>query len=150
MIATIAGIILILVGVGLLVAEFHTPGLGLLLIFGLISLITGFVLLFEGGPLVTQIDWWPIGLLIAAIVALIGYAIWRIVVTYRRQATTGREDIIGKKGLVKEVLNPEGMLLFQGELWTAVSESGIIQPGEEVVITKVDGLKLIVKKFAKE
>jgi membrane-bound ClpP family serine protease len=150
MIVTVFGVILILVGIGLLVAEFHTPGLGLLLIFGLISLIAGFVLLFEGGPLVSQIDWWPIGLLIAFILAGVGYAVWRIVVTYRRQATTGREDIIGKKGLVKEALNPEGTILFQGELWNAVSESGPIQPGEEVLITRVDGLKLLVKKFAKE
>ena len=146
MLMTVFGIILILVGIGFLVAEFYTPGLGLLLVFGLISLVGGFVLVFEGGPLVIQVDWWLIGLLIALIVALVGYAIWRIVVSYRRQATTGREDIIGKKGLVKEVLNPEGMLLFQGELWTALSESGTIQPGEEVVITKVDGLKLFVKK----
>jgi membrane-bound serine protease (ClpP class) len=147
MILTIVGIILMLIGIGLLIAELHTPGLGLLLIFGVISMITGFVLIFEGGPLTVQIDWWMIGLLIAFLLVLVGLAIWRIVLTYRRQATTGREDIVGKKGTVKETLNPEGMLLFQGELWTAVSESGTIMPGEEVVITKVDGLKLIVRKI---
>ena len=147
MIMTITGIILMVIGIGLLIAELHTPGLGLALIFGVIAMITGFVLLFEGGPLTVQIDWWMIALLIVFLLVLVGLAIWRIVLTYRRQATTGREDIVGKKGTVKETLNPEGMLLFQGELWTAVSESGTILPGEEVVITKVDGLKLIVKKI---
>jgi len=147
MIMTITGIILMVIGIGLLIAELHTPGLGLALIFGVIAMITGFVLLFEGGPLTVQIDWWMIALLIVFLLVLVGLAIWRIVLTYRRQATTGREDIVGKKGTVKETLNPEGMLLFQGELWTAVSESGTILPGEEVVITKVDGLKLIVRKI---
>ncbi len=147
MIMTITGIILMVIGIGLLIAELHTPGLGLALIFGVIAMITGFVLIFEGGPLTVQIDWWMIALLIVFLLILVGLAIWRIVLTYRRQATTGREDIVGKKGTVKETLNPEGMLLFQGELWTAVSESGTISPGEEVVITKVDGLKLIVRKI---
>ena len=147
MFVTIAGIILLLIGVGLLIAELHAPGLGLLLIFGVISLITGFALLFVGGPLVIEVNWWVISLLIILILAMLGYAIWRIIVTYRRQATTGKEDILGKKAVVKEILNPEGTILFQGELWTAVSESGAIQPGEEVKVTKVEGLKLWVKKL---
>jgi membrane-bound serine protease (ClpP class) len=146
MLFTILGIVFVLIGIGLLIAEFHTPGLGILLIVGAISLILGIVLLFEGGPIVIEINWWVIALLIILILALIGYAIWRIMVSYRRQATTGKEDIVGKKALVKEALSPEGTVLFQGELWAAVSESGTLQPGEEVVITKVDGFKLSVKK----
>jgi membrane-bound serine protease (ClpP class) len=150
MFITIAGIIFVLVGVGLLIAEFHTPGLGLLLVFGIISMIAGIVLLIEGGPAVFEVNWWVISILIILVLAAAAYAIWRVILTYRRQAATGKEDIIGKKGQVKETLNPEGVVSFQGELWTAVSESGVVQPGEEVVITKVEGLKLSVKKITKE
>ncbi|GAH14180.1 unnamed protein product, partial [marine sediment metagenome] len=34
----------------------------------------------------------------------------------------------------------------QGERWTAISETGRVEPEEEVIITKVDGLKLYVIK----
>ncbi|MBE9482791.1 MAG: NfeD family protein, partial [Chloroflexi bacterium] len=47
---------------------------------------------------------------------------------------------------VKIALEPKGVVFIQGERWTAVSEKGRVEPGEEVIITKVDGLKLYVTK----
>ena len=41
---------------------------------------------------------------------------------------------------------PEGTVFFQGEYWNAVSRSGRIEPGEEVVIEQIEGLKLYVIK----
>jgi membrane protein implicated in regulation of membrane protease activity len=66
--------------------------------------------------------------------------------TYRNQTITGKEDLIGKTVLVKETLNPEGTVVYEGDLWTAASDSGAIESGEEVIITEVKGLKLFVKK----
>jgi len=37
----------------------------------------------------------------------------------------------------------------EGERWTAISEKGRVTKGEEVIITKVDGLKLYVTKKEK-
>ena len=48
--------------------------------------------------------------------------------------------------VVKVALEPEGTVFFKGERWTAVSEKGRIKPGEEVIITGVDGLILRVTK----
>jgi len=53
-------------------------------------------------------------------------------------ATTGEEDLIGKTAIVKERLSPEGTAFYQGELWTAISNSGDVEPGEEVTIDKVE------------
>jgi membrane-bound serine protease (ClpP class) len=58
--------------------------------------------------------------------------------------------LIGKTAAVKEALKPEGTVFLEGECWSAISESGPVKPGEEVVITKVDGLKLYVTKKEKE
>ena len=41
-------------------------------------------------------------------------------------------------------MNPKGIVLIQGELWTAILEAGQAVPGDEVVITKVDHLKVWV------
>ena len=56
---------------------------------------------------------------------------------------------MGKTAVVKVALDPEGMVLFKGELWTALSEKGRVKPGEEVIITRVEGLKLYVTKKEK-
>ena len=48
--------------------------------------------------------------------------------------------------MVKVALEPEGTIFFKGERWTAISEKGRVEPGEEVIITKVDGLILYVTK----
>jgi membrane-bound serine protease (ClpP class) len=96
------------------------------------------------------LDWGILGLVIVLIIAFVTFIVLRTVTTYRRQATTGKEDLIGKIAEVKETLDPEGMILYQGDLWNAISESGRIESGEEVVITKVEGLMLRVTKIAKE
>ena len=57
-----------------------------------------------------------------------------------------REELAGKTAVVKVALAPEGAVLFKGERWAAISEGGRVEPGEEVIITKVDGLRLWVTK----
>jgi len=46
-------------------------------------------------------------------------------------------------------LEPKGVVLVEGERWTAISEKGRVAKGEEVIIIKVDGLKLYVTKKEK-
>jgi membrane-bound ClpP family serine protease len=74
------------------------------------------------------------------------FVISRVVRAHRKQATTGREELVGKVAVARTALDPDGLVFFKGERWEAVSEAGKIEPGEEVVITKVDGLKLYVTK----
>ena len=93
-----------------------------------------------------QISPWLIATVSICIAALLAFVINRIIKAHRHQATTGREELVGKTAIVKVALEPEGTVLFKGERWTAVSEKGRVEPGEEVIITKVDGLKLYVTK----
>ena len=93
-----------------------------------------------------QIDLWLIAIVTILIAGFFAFALTRIIRTYRRQAYTGREELIGKKAVVKVALEPEGMVLFKGERWMATSEQGRVEPGEEVIITKIDGLQLYVTK----
>jgi len=65
---------------------------------------------------------------------------------HRRQVAAGREDLIGKTAEVRTVMEPKGNVFIQGEIWAAISESGRIEPGEEVIVTRVDGLKLWVTR----
>lgn len=65
---------------------------------------------------------------------------------HRQKILAGREELIGKIAEVKTVIKPRGTVFIQGESWTAISETGRIEPGEEVIITRIDGLKLWVTK----
>jgi membrane-bound serine protease (ClpP class) len=142
------GIILIILAVGLVIGELFT-GSGLLLVSGIAALIFGLVILFTQGSLFLQINWWLVIPLIILIIGLIIFIILRIINTYHHKAVTGKEDLEGKIAKVKETLDPEGTVFYQGEYWNAISKSGRIEPGEEVIIEHVDGLKLYVIKKPK-
>lgn len=93
-----------------------------------------------------MISWgWLIAFIVIIILALVGVAVYLTLRTYKQQTTTGSEELIGKTAEVRETLNPEGTVFYMGELWNAVSISGTINTGKEVIIIKVEGLKLFVK-----
>lgn len=141
-----AGVLLIILAFGLFIAELFTPGIGLLAAGGIVSLILGALILFTGGSPVFRISPWLIAVTTIGIAALFIFVISRVVQAHRRQATTGKEELIGKTATARTVLGPEGLVFYKGELWTAISDKGRVEPGEEVLITKVDGLKLHVTK----
>jgi membrane-bound serine protease (ClpP class) len=141
-----AGILLIVLAFGLFIGEALTPGFGLFFGGGMVSLIMGSLLLFQGAPLLFRVDWWLIATVSIVLALGLGFIIQRAVKIHRKQATTGREELIGKTATVKEALNPQGTVFFKGELWMAVSEDGEIKVGEEVTIKRLDGLTLYVTR----
>ncbi len=141
-----AGILLIVLAIGLFVGELLTTTFGIFTFGGLVSLVAGSLILFKGASPEFQIDPWLIAIVCIVITAFMAFVIQRAIVAHRKQAYTGREELVGKTATVKASLNPEGMVLFKGERWTAISESGEIKVGEDVVIKRVDGLVLYVVK----
>ena len=142
----LAGILLIVLAFGLFIAELFTPAFGLLTAGGITSLIIGSLILFKGGAPYMQINPGLIATVTILIGAFLAFVVQRVIQAHRRQAYTGREELVGKTAIVKVALDPEGMVFFKGERWTAISEKGRVEPGEEVIITKVDGLQLYVRK----
>ena len=57
-----------------------------------------------------------------------------------------REELIGKQARVTVALAPEGMVLFRGERWKAVTDGEKVPAGENVIINKVDSLTLHVSR----
>jgi len=141
-----AGVLFIVLAFGLFVAEVLTTTFGLFTAGGVISLVIGSLILFKGGGPLFQIDPWLIATVTIIIAALFAFVINRAISAHRKQAKTGREELIGKTAVVKVALDPEGTVFFKGERWTAISDKGRLEPGEEVIITKVDGLILYVTK----
>ncbi len=145
----IAGVLLIVLAFGLFIAELFTTSFGLLTGGGIIALVLGALILFPlGTPF--SVDPWLIATLTILIVLVFVFVISRIIRAHHRQPATGREELMGKTAVVKVALDPEGTVLFKGERWTAISDEGRVKPGEEVVITKYEDLKLYVRRKAKK
>ena len=93
-----------------------------------------------------MIEPWLIAVIAICVAGCLAFVIQRVVRAHRRQASAGREELVGKIAEVDITLEPKGVVFVEGERWTAISEKGRVEPGEEVIITKVDGLKLWVTK----
>jgi len=93
-----------------------------------------------------QIAPWLVVIIVIGIAAFLAVAIILGIRAHRYQISAGREELVGKTAEVLIALEPKGVVFIQGEHWKAVSEKGRIESGEEVTITKVDGLKLWVTK----
>jgi membrane-bound serine protease (ClpP class) len=141
-----AGVLLMVLALVLFIAEAFTPTFGLLTAGGIASLVIGSLILFPGGDSMFQIDPWLIATVAIFFTALLAFVVNRVIAAHRRQATTGREELLGKTAIVRTVLKPEGTVFHEGEIWTAVLDKDRAEPGEEVLITKVEGLKLYVSK----
>ena len=89
---------------------------------------------------------WLIAIIAVVVIALVIFVVQLVIRAHRHQVSAGREDLIGKTAEVKIALEPKGVVFVEGERWTAVSEAGRVEAEEEVIITKVDGLKLWVSK----
>ena len=102
--------------------------------------------MFQIDPSWFQVDPWLIALVIIVVIVLTVFVVWLSIRAHRHQALAGREELIGKTAEVLTVMEPKGTVFIQGERWTAILDKSRVEPGEEVTITKVDGLKLRVTK----
>lgn len=69
-----------------------------------------------------------------------------------KDVRTNANSVVSKTGVVTETidtLNNKGTVKVDGELWSAISENDdeIIQVGEKIIVTKLKGVKVIVKKI---
>lgn len=145
----IAGVLLIVLAFGLFIGEVLTTSFGLFTVGGVASLVIGSLILFQGAdPAVFRVDPWLIGIMTVLVTLFFAFVVARVILAHRKRATTGKEEIIGRRAVVREKIDPEGTVFFKGELWSAIADSGPIEPGEEVTVTEIDGLILRVIKNA--
>jgi membrane-bound serine protease (ClpP class) len=145
-----AGLLLILFGIVLLVAEIKIVSHGVLAIGGIISMALGSLMLFDSPEVGFRVSWWAIGPTVAATAGLFLFVIAAGVRALGRPPATGAEGLVGKLATVRERLAPEGQVLVSGEIWRAVAQGEPLEPGAQVRIVAVDGLTLRVAKTEAE
>jgi membrane-bound serine protease (ClpP class) len=143
------GIALLVVGTALLIAEAHVVSYGILGAAGLAAMVLGAALAIDaaGGGLV------PILAIVLALGlgggALLLAALRRVAAVSRGKARTGAETLVGRIGVVRAAPAPLGQVFVDGALWrarVALEEDETLHPGEPVVVERVNGLTLAVRR----
>jgi len=139
------GAALMLLGVALFVAEYFTSSFGAFTAGGIAALVLGSIVLFSRSPGV-EVDRGLIAGVAIGAAAFSIFVLGAVIQGQRRRKATGIEGMIGTLALAKTPLEPNGTVLAEGELWSARAEGEHVQPGDEVTISGVDGLRLRVRK----
>ena len=79
---------------------------------------------------------------VALILGLIFYA--GVKAQFRR-VKTGKEALIGAKGVATSDLQPRGEVRVMGEFWEATAKDASIAAGQSVEVVSMDGVYLVVK-----
>ncbi|MGQ9839535.1 MAG: NfeD family protein [Anaerolineae bacterium] len=146
------GIALIAAGIVMFLADIKVTGFGLS-IGALISFALGSLLIFtpfwvetpSAAAPVAQLNPWVILAATGGVAAFFLLAVSAAVKAQFRPVAMGQDTMIGKIGVVKSLLDPEGIVHLEGEEWTAVSATGApLSVGTPVRVVGVQGLRLQV------
>lgn len=139
-----AGLGFVLLAIVLFVLDIKAPTHGALTLGGLISLIFGLYLLYSTSDM--PVPWAAILVSGFATGTFFAFAVGKAVAIQRKPAVTGMTSMVGMHGIVRQRLEPCGMVLVHGELWDAESESGWLDVGTPVIVTRQEGFHLSVRR----
>lgn len=142
------GLVFIVTAFVLFFLEIKVPAYGALSIAGVASFIVGALVLFNSA---TAPSFLRVSIPLVIGTGIATAAFFMTIVTFairaqRRKPEVGREAMIGREGRTRGELSPSGMVHVAGELWTAVSKTGEVIPVDtKIQVVGVNGLQLEVE-----
>jgi len=140
-----AGLLLIILSIILFIAEIKVTSYGMLSLGGLISLFLGSLMLFDNMRVSLKLMM-PTVVLVGGFFVVVAALAFR---AYRSKPKSGVDGLIGEVGLVKEKLDPEGLVFVHGEYWKATADEPV-EEDEQVEVIEMEGLTLKVRKKSGE
>lgn len=147
---TAPGAVLIVLALVLFLAEAHLSTGGLIGIAASAAAVGGVVLLLLAAGAVTWIVL-AVPLCVAVLlVSLLLLARRRIFGPLLTRPRTGREALVGHIGTVRSTQGTESEVFVEGSLWRAEQDpheqGGELHPGDRVIVERVNGLTLGIRK----
>src|SRR5258706_6990709 len=136
-----AGLALIVLGIGLMVAEAFLPAYGSLGVGGVIAFVVGSVILIDVPGY--SIPYALVGGFALASAVFLLVVVAALLKSRKRPVVSGREELIGASGEVIEAQGEEGLARVHSETWR-VRASAPLTPGQRVRVTAMEGLLLDV------
>lgn len=144
-----AGVLLIILGVGLLLAEVKITSHGILGTGGVLSLLFGSIMLFDINVPYLRISWVSIAVVVILTLLLFVFVIGKALRAQLWKPTTGKEGLAGEKGEALEDIKAgaKGQVFVHGERWLAEALEDITK-GDTIIVEEASGLKLMIRKKA--
>jgi membrane-bound serine protease (ClpP class) len=140
----VTGIVLILFGVGLMILDAFTPTDGILTLGGVVSLLIGSLTLFNIPDRSVGLSLGTISVVVGLSAAFSVFILSKGLMIQRKAPATGLQTLVGAIGIVRQALQPDGIIFIRGEYWNAHSVEGTLQEGEQVQVQGFNKHTLIV------
>ena len=143
--ANFAGLALIVLAIGLFIAETFTPTFGALVAAGIVIFVLGSALLFDAPGV--EVPWVAITTLAFATAAVTLVISTFGLAAQRRPVKSGEMAMIGEMATVRDAMaeGEQGKVFVFGEWWNAKLEAGALEPGDEAEVVGRDGFTLLVR-----
>ncbi len=141
-----AGVLLILFGIILFIAEIKVISHGILTVGGIISLILGSLMLFDSPDPALRVSWSVMIPTLTVICLFFAGIIALVLKAQMRKRRTGKEGMVGEEGRTVTDVYETGKVFIKGEYWNALSDKHV-EKGRKVRIVKVDGLKIKIEEI---
>ena len=133
-----AGLLLMLLAAAFFTAELFVASHGALTLAGAVSFVIGALMLFEPAGETYEVSIWVVLAIAATLAGLFGIAFAKALQARRAKPQTGADELAERIGIVRQTLDPEGLVFVNGELWRARSVGGTIHTGDAVQVEGVD------------
>ncbi len=153
-------LLLFALGIGLMLVEAVMPGFGIFGISGLISTIVSIVL--AAVSVQTGMIMILISIFLAGVFSVLAFRFFssrgmlrHIILSDAETADLGyvaprdQQDLSGKEGIAVTSLRPSGTAMIDGRRIDVVSEGSFIPEGEAIIVDRVEGVRVIVKRLDK-
>jgi len=142
-----AGLLLIILALILFLLEIKIISHGILTIGGIISMIIGSLMLFESPAPFMKLSLAVILPAVFITTLFFTLTLSLALKAFMAKPVTGSEGLIGEKGVAEtDITQDTGMVLLHGERWSAYADEPIGK-GEHIIVEKVSGLQLKVRKL---
>jgi membrane-bound serine protease (ClpP class) len=139
-----AGAALVLLGIGLMVAEAHIGSFGVIGVAGIVAFVIGAIMMFPSGA-----PGFTLSLSVVAAATIMTAALFLLVLTMllrsrRHPVVTGKEGLLGAEGETVAWDGDEGRVRVNGEIWRARAQRPL-EAGARIKVIDREGLVLVVE-----
>jgi membrane-bound serine protease (ClpP class) len=139
-----AGAALVLLGVGLMIAEVHIGAFGVIGIAGVVSFGIGSFMMFNSGVPGFELSVAVVVTAMAVTAALFLLVLAMLLRSRKVPVVTGKEALLGAEGEALGWQHDEGRVRVKGEIWRARAAAPLA-PGTRIKVTNREGLVLFVE-----
>jgi membrane-bound serine protease (ClpP class) len=124
-----AGVLLLLLSLGLFVTDALVTTHGALSLAGAVTFVIGALMLFDPAGPAYQVSLWTALAIAGTLVLLLGVALSRIARARRNPVEVGVDTLVGEQAEVR----PDGLVAVNGEIWRARRADGSALPRGDLV-----------------